>query len=66
MNVVTAANATYFNAGVLLLNLKKWRSDGISAKLKNVLLDQPERLRNMDQDALNLVLHDSYLQLELK
>lgn len=56
----------YFNAGVLLLNLKKWRNDGISRAIKKVLMEQSDKFPYMDQDALNAVLQNNILPLELK
>lgn len=51
--------ADYFNSGVMLMNLKKMREDGISKKLmekkKELILNS--EFTFMDQDALNLVLN---------
>ncbi|WP_396126164.1 glycosyltransferase family 8 protein [Anaerobacillus sp. CMMVII] len=55
----------YFNAGVLLLNLKKWRKDGVSERIVNYLKRHP-KLTFMDQDALNAVLHNEWHQLDYK
>ncbi len=56
----------YFNAGLLVLNLHKWRQDHIPSQLKQVLMKRGETLSFMDQDALNLVLYDKMLQLDLR
>ncbi|WP_161568302.1 glycosyltransferase family 8 protein [Anaerobacillus alkaliphilus] len=55
----------YFNAGVLLLNFKKWRKEKVSEQLINYLSDHPN-LTLMDQDALNVVLNKEWLQLDYK
>ncbi|MDE6886139.1 MAG: glycosyltransferase family 8 protein [Helicobacteraceae bacterium] len=49
-----------FNAGLLLLNLKKWREQNIESKLFNLL----KNVRLTDQDALNVVFDDDILLLD--
>ena len=60
----------YFNSGVMLLNLKKFRQDGLSEKLwetKFQLFNAPEaRKLCMDQDTLNTVCSKNCLQLPIK
>jgi lipopolysaccharide biosynthesis glycosyltransferase len=56
----------YFNAGVLLLNLEKWREDGISDQVMNFLSDHPDKIWWWDQDALNAILHAKWLRLDMK
>ncbi len=46
----------YFNAGVLLLNLKKFREDGVFDKLISELCDTSKSFKYLDQDILNIVL----------
>ena len=46
----------YFNSGVILINLDKWRSENIERKLFEVLQNYPEKLLFPDQCALNIVL----------
>lgn len=43
----------YFNSGVMLLNLRRMRKDGITAKLMDYRVNGKNRF--MDQDALNVV-----------
>ena len=57
-------NATYFNSGVLLINLEKWRQDDISKKLFDFIKENPHRIRFWDQDALNIFFHDTFKQLD--
>ena len=45
----------YFNAGVLLINLRKWREDGIYNQCVNYLHSNKEKIVNHDQDVLNVV-----------
>lgn len=51
----------YFNSGVMLLNLEKMRSEGISEKLVDYRLNGVNYY--MDQDALNVVFRDNVLYL---
>jgi lipopolysaccharide biosynthesis glycosyltransferase len=54
---------TYFNAGVLLLNLERMRADGCTAALLEVGTANAAELSFRDQDALNLVLAGRRLPL---
>ena len=45
----------YFNAGVLLINLEKWRQDGIYEKCMAFLHTDADKIVNHDQDVLNVV-----------
>ncbi len=53
-------DALYFNTGVLLLNLDKWRIDGSTKKILDFIKANPHRIHWWDQDALNIFFHDSY------
>ena len=48
-------NQGYFNAGVLLINLRKWREDGIYNQCVKYLHDNKLKIVNHDQDVLNVV-----------
>jgi lipopolysaccharide biosynthesis glycosyltransferase len=55
---------SYFNSGVLLMNLEAMRRDDTTAALRDYALTAPEnRIAWGDQDALNVVLHDKRLRL---
>ncbi|WP_037287215.1 glycosyltransferase [Saccharibacillus sacchari] len=56
-------NATYFNAGVLLINLDKWRSEDLTRKVLEYIKAYPDRLLSWDQDALNGVLYEEWVEL---
>lgn len=56
----------HFNAGVLLASLDKWRLLHVKEACVDYLLNYPERIRYMDQDVLNVVLHDKRLALPMK
>lgn len=53
----------YFNAGVLLIDLERWRQDRISEKALEYLIQHP-RSPLSDQDALNVACDRAWKQLE--
>lgn len=48
----------YFNAGMLVINLKYWRENQIQEQLLDYLHTNSEKIVYHDQDVLNVVLHD--------
>jgi lipopolysaccharide biosynthesis glycosyltransferase len=56
----------YFNAGVLLINLKKWREENVTNNLLDYIKTNSEKLLSWDQDALNVVLHNKWKKLDIK
>lgn len=59
-------NSGYFNAGVLVINLEKWRKHNIAGKVIDFLNNPPCDLTYHDQDALNALLFDKWLKLDKK
>lgn len=59
-------DSMYFNSGVLVLDLKKWRADGIASKIIQFIDQHPEDLRFPDQDGLNIVLAGQWGELDLR
>lgn len=53
----------YFNAGVLLLNLKKWRESNITAKWKSISKKYPYELISHDQTLFNALCHGEFTKL---
>ena len=53
---------SYFNAGVLLINLKYWRDHKVDEQCVQYFLAYPERIRYNDQDLLNALLHKNKIQ----
>jgi lipopolysaccharide biosynthesis glycosyltransferase len=51
-------DARYFNAGVLVINLTRWRRQGVQDALLRMITANPERFRWWDQTAMNVLLHD--------
>jgi len=54
---------SYFNAGVLVLNLSSWRNRNLDAKILQ-LLDLRGPFKYMDQDLLNIVCENSWYELD--
>ncbi|WP_010249938.1 glycosyltransferase [Acetivibrio cellulolyticus] len=55
----------YFNAGVLIINLDLWRQHGISDKICDFLIQNPDKAPFADQDGLNAVLSGKWVPLSL-
>ncbi|MCB8999472.1 MAG: glycosyltransferase family 8 protein [Bacteroidales bacterium] len=53
----------FFNSGVLLINLSRWRKLGIQQKLITYINENFEKMHRNDQDALNAVLFNDCLLL---
>ena len=58
----------YFNAGFLLVNLKKWKENNINEKALKLLTNENLRMKftHLDQDVLNLLLLDEVKYLDRK
>lgn len=56
----------YFNAGVMLIDLKVWRTEAIGQRALRLFLDYPSTFEHLDQDVLNLELQDRVLSLEVE
>ncbi|GCF95644.1 universal stress protein A [Enterococcus florum] len=65
MGIETKSNL-YFNSGFMLINMEKWLEENITNRVLQFIQDNPEKLRFHDQDALNAILHDQWLQLHPK
>ncbi|HKG06152.1 MAG TPA: glycosyltransferase family 8 protein [Pedobacter sp.] len=56
--------AKYFNAGMMLINPKKWREQDISAKVIKAIVDNIESVNFADQYGLNVVLVNQWKELD--
>lgn len=56
----------YINAGVLLINLKKWREENVFAKALSIAIKSPAILKNHDQDIINILFYNSKKILDFK
>jgi lipopolysaccharide biosynthesis glycosyltransferase len=54
---------TYFQAGVLLLDLHRWRTMAIEARFRDILERDRDRIRWWDQDVLNIALANDWQRL---
>ena len=57
---------SYFNAGVLLINLDYWREHKVDKQCVKYFQTYPERILFNDQDLLNVVLHKDKVFVPLK
>jgi lipopolysaccharide biosynthesis glycosyltransferase len=53
----------YFNSGVLLINLAYWRRNSVYERAMEFIRRNPEKLNYYDQDALNAILVDRWINL---
>jgi lipopolysaccharide biosynthesis glycosyltransferase len=58
-----AAPPGYFNSGVLLIDLARWRADGIQQRCAVLARSAGSRLKAPDQDILNMVLRSAWTRL---
>ena len=65
-NVEIKPSHTYFNAGVLLIDCKKWNEQNISEKLFDIEQKYRGKLLCNDQDVLNKVFENNYKMLPEK
>ena len=57
------AGSTVFNAGVMVMNLERWRADAMHLKILDFIVKNPGKIRLADQDGLNVFLYDKWLRL---
>ncbi len=70
-NYLAAARSCFgagigFNAGVLLINNKKWQAENIRQKLIDLTEKEHENVKEGDQSILNMLFKDQYSLLEDK
>ena len=53
-----------FNAGVLLINNKKWRAEAVRQQLVELTEREHQHVGEGDQSILNMLFHDSYASLD--
>ncbi len=57
---------TYFNSGVLFINLKKWRQDNLEKKMIDFIEKNSNKITYHDQDTLNYCTKEKWLQMDYK
>lgn len=63
---VALSSDRYFNAGVMLINVARWREKRISLQTFSILSQKGAALQYLDQDALNIVLENQFIALDRK
>ena len=56
-------NAPYYNAGILLINLKAWREENLQSAFLQYLSEKKGKVHHHDQGILNHVLHGRWKTL---
>ena len=59
------AGAPYFNAGVMVVNIARWRRDDVAGRVARYLADRGSALF-WDQEGLNAVLHDGWGEVNVR
>ena len=57
------AGTKCLNSGVMLINLKFWRQDKVSERAISFARDNPDAVQYWDQDALNAILANQWIEL---
>lgn len=63
---IIETDLAYFNSGVLVINIRKWREHNVSQKVIDFISKYQEKIIWWDQDSLNAILCNSWLSLPLK
>jgi len=61
-----AAGAKYFNAGVLVINLAKWRQEATDERVFSYMRLHRDIIKMEDQEGLNAVLFDDWDELDFR
>ncbi|WP_171016771.1 glycosyltransferase family 8 protein [Pseudalkalibacillus caeni] len=56
----------YFNSGVLLINLKKWREQNITNQIIDYMKNNSDKISFPSQDPMNAILYDKWKKLNPK
>jgi lipopolysaccharide biosynthesis glycosyltransferase len=59
-------HARYFNAGVLVVDVDKWRRSGTTDALFRYLVQHEHEIQMADQEVLNAVLFDDWVELDYR
>ena len=60
------SNSSYFNSGMMLINLKKWKEDSLANKVIDFVDKNPAVIEFVDQCGLNAVIDGCWKKLPLK
>ena len=53
----------YFNAGVMYIDLKRWRNFNVEEKSLKIINEKEQDLQYWDQDVLNILFENKYLEM---
>lgn len=56
----------YFNSGVMLINLNKWKEDGLNNKVIHFVENNSEAIKFVDQCGLNAIINGRWKKVALK
>lgn len=59
-------DSDYFNAGIMLINLKWWRENDIQNKTLHYIANNKDICQYHDQDALNVLIHGQIAELPIR
>ncbi len=60
LNKIKIQSDLYFNSGVLLINLKKWRSKNVTSQLEKTIKNFEFNMEIPDQDLLNIIFEKKF------
>jgi lipopolysaccharide biosynthesis glycosyltransferase len=60
INNLSLEKSKYFNSGVLILNLKKWRDDRLEDKMIDFIVNNGDKIIYHDQDTLNFACKNNW------
>lgn len=61
-----SSSADYFNSGVMLINVKKWKIEKIGRRVVDFVNSEPERIAFVDQCGLNAIINGRWLKIPPK
>jgi len=59
-------DSSYFNSGVMLINLKAWRANNIKNKVISFVENNPHLIEFVDQCGLNAIIDGNWLEIDPK
>jgi lipopolysaccharide biosynthesis glycosyltransferase len=59
-------DSKYFNSGVMLINLNKWRNTNLKDSVITFIRNTPEMIRFADQCGLNAIVNGDFMELDEK
>ena len=60
------ADAKYFNAGVMVMDLERWRREDVAGRVARYLAGRGSAALFWDQEGLNAVLHDGWGEVDVR